>query len=151
MSFQRKAVRRPGRVRDAQRIDDMIRVDHAGEYGAVRIYKGQLAVFGDQPSKSRIAGQLQRMEADEQHHLNAFDDHIRAGLARPTLLGPIWDAAGFALGADGPPMPAPRRWRPSLRAITAPRSSSCASWARPGWPTSSRSSRPRKSITSISP
>lgn len=99
MSFQRKTVRRPGRVRDTQRIEEMVRVDHAGEYGAVRIYKGQLAVFRGQPSKTRITGQLQRMEADEQHHLNAFDDHIRGGLTRPTLLGPIWDAAGFALGA----------------------------------------------------
>ncbi|MFP4520211.1 MAG: demethoxyubiquinone hydroxylase family protein [Oceanicaulis sp.] len=99
MSFQRKTVRRPGRTRDAQRIEQMVRVDHAGEYGAVRIYRGQRAVFGDQPSKSRISGQLQRMEADEQHHLDAFDEHIRAGLARPTLMGPVWDAAGFALGA----------------------------------------------------
>jgi len=99
MSFVRKTVRRPGRVRDEQRIAQMVRVDHAGEYGAVRIYKGQRAVFDGHPSKSRITGQLQRMEADEQHHLDAFDDHIRAGLTRPTLLGPIWDAAGFALGA----------------------------------------------------
>lgn len=99
MSFKRKTVRRPGKVRDAQRIAGMVRVDHAGEYGAVRIYKGQRAVFDGHASKSRITGQLQRMEADEQHHLDAFDDHIRAGLARPTLLGPIWDVAGFALGA----------------------------------------------------
>ncbi|XBQ17637.1 MAG: demethoxyubiquinone hydroxylase family protein [Oceanicaulis sp.] len=99
MSFTRKTVRRPGRTRDDRRIAEMVRVDHAGEYGAVRIYKGQRAIFADQPSKSRIAGQLQRMEADEQHHLDAFDDHIRSGLARPTLLGPVWDVAGFALGA----------------------------------------------------
>ncbi len=99
MSFQRKTVRRPGRVRDPKRIEQMVRVDHAGEYGAVRIYRGQRAVFGNQPSKARIAGQLQRMEADEQHHLDAFDGHIRDGLARPTFLGPAWDAAGFALGA----------------------------------------------------
>jgi ubiquinone biosynthesis monooxygenase Coq7 len=99
MSFQRKTVRRPGRVRDEQRIAQMVRVDHAGEYGAVRIYRGQRAVFDGHPSKSRITGQLQRMEADEQHHLDAFDEHIRSGLARPTLLGPVWDAAGFALGA----------------------------------------------------
>ncbi|MFW6412552.1 MAG: demethoxyubiquinone hydroxylase family protein [Oceanicaulis sp.] len=77
----------------------MVRVDHAGEYGAVRIYRGQRAIFAGQPAKARIAGQLQRMEADEQHHLDAFDDHIRSGLARPTLLGPVWDAAGVALGA----------------------------------------------------
>lgn len=99
MSFQRKTVRRPGRVRDDKRIEQMVRVDHAGEYGAVRIYRGQRAVFADRAGKSRIAGQLQRMEADEQHHLDAFDDHIRNGLARPTAMGPLWDAAGFALGA----------------------------------------------------
>ena len=98
MSFQRKTVRRPGNVRDDHRIEQMVRVDHAGEYGAVRIYRGQRAVFANRASKARIAGQLQRMEADEQHHLDAFDDHIRAGLARPTLMGPLWDAAGYALG-----------------------------------------------------
>lgn len=99
MSFERRTVKRPGRVRDDTRIAQMVRVDHAGEYGAVRIYRGQLAVFKNRASKARIAGQLQHMEADEQHHLDAFDDHIRNGLARPTLLGPIWDAAGFVLGA----------------------------------------------------
>jgi len=97
--FQRRTVRRPGRVRDAGAVAAMIRIDHAGEYGAVRIYKGQRAVFSGRPGKSRISGQLRRMEADEQHHLDAFDDHIRSGRARPTAMGPLWDAAGFALGA----------------------------------------------------
>ena len=99
MSFQRRSVRRPGRVRDPERIEQMVRVDHAGEYGAVRIYRGQRAVFKIQPSKTRITRQLEHMEADEQHHLDAFDEHIRNGLARPTFLGPAWDAAGFMLGA----------------------------------------------------
>ena len=99
MSFKRKSVRRPGRVKDAKRIEQMVRVDHAGEYGAVRIYRGQRAVFKIQSSKTRITRQLEHMEADEQHHLDAFDDHIRNGLARPTILGPAWHAAGFALGA----------------------------------------------------
>ncbi len=99
MSFQRRHVRRPGRVRDPRRIEQMVRVDHAGEYGAVRIYRGQRAVFKIQPSKTRITRQLEHMEADEQHHLDAFDDHIRDGLARPTFLAPAWDAAGFLLGA----------------------------------------------------
>ena len=98
-SFQRRTVKRPGTLRESRRTEEMIRVDHAGEYGAVQIYKGQRAVFSRLPSKARIAGQLKAMEADEQHHLDAFDDHIRAGLARPTLMGPVWDAAGFALGA----------------------------------------------------
>lgn len=99
MSFERKTVRRPGLRRDERRIEQMVRIDHAGEYGAVRIYRGQRAVFRDRPAHARIASQLQHMEADEQHHLDAFDGHIRAGLARPTLMGPLWDAAGFALGA----------------------------------------------------
>lgn len=97
--FKRKTVRRPGRKADPGQIEAMVRVDHAGEYGAVRIYKGQRAVFSGRPAKARIATQLAHMEADEQHHLDAFDAHIRNGLARPTLLAPFWNFAGFALGA----------------------------------------------------
>ncbi|MBI1263520.1 MAG: demethoxyubiquinone hydroxylase family protein [Alphaproteobacteria bacterium] len=97
--FERRTVRRPGPARDPRAIAAMIRVDHAGEYGAVRIYKGQRAVFGSNRATSRIARQLREMEAEEQHHLDAFDGDIRAGRARPTLLSPAWNAAGFALGA----------------------------------------------------
>ncbi|MCC5994758.1 MAG: demethoxyubiquinone hydroxylase family protein [Oceanicaulis sp.] len=97
--FERRTVRRPGPARDPRAIEAMLRVDHAGEYGAVRIYKGQRAVFGSNRATARIARQLCEMEADEQHHLDAFDGDIRAGLARPTLLAPVWNAAGFALGA----------------------------------------------------
>ena len=96
---QRKTIRRPGRKADASRIESMVRVDHAGEYAAVAIYQGQRAVFKGRPEKARIASQLVHMEADEQHHLQAFDDHIRDGKARPTLLSPIANLAGFALGA----------------------------------------------------
>lgn len=95
----RKTVRRPGRKADASRIESMVRVDHAGEYAAVAIYQGQRAVFKGRPDKARIASQLVHMEADEQHHLQAFDDHILSGKARPTLLAPIANLAGFALGA----------------------------------------------------
>jgi ubiquinone biosynthesis monooxygenase Coq7 len=95
----RRTVRRPGPARDRRSIEAMLRVDHAGEYGAVRIYKGQRAVFGANRATTRIARQLREMEADEQHHLDAFDGDIRAGRARPTVLAPIWNAAGFALGA----------------------------------------------------
>lgn len=98
MSATRRPVRRPGPRRDARRIAEMIRVDHAGEYGAVQIYKGQRAVFGKLPQKARIAGQLRRMEADEQHHLDAFDQLIMERKVRPTALGPIWNIAGYGLG-----------------------------------------------------
>lgn len=74
----------------------MIRVDHAGEYGAARIYAGQLAVMGTRhPSASEIA----RMAAQEDRHLKAFDRLIVERRVRPTLLMPLWHVAGFALGA----------------------------------------------------
>ncbi len=76
----------------------MIRVDHAGEYGAVAIYRGQRAVFDRLRSKARIASQLEEMQADEQHHLDAFDEMIQSGQSRPTALMPLWSVAGYGLG-----------------------------------------------------
>jgi 3-demethoxyubiquinol 3-hydroxylase len=80
------------------RREEILRVDHAGEYGAVAIYKGQLAVFERQHGKERIVGQLREMAAQEQEHLDAFDRMLRAGSVRPTAMSPVWNAAGFALG-----------------------------------------------------
>lgn len=82
-----------------ERRSEMLRVDHAGEYGAVAIYRGQLAVFGRQPGRERITGQLTEMAGQEQEHLDAFDRLLASGRVRPTALSPIWNAAGFALGA----------------------------------------------------
>jgi ubiquinone biosynthesis monooxygenase Coq7 len=76
-------------------IDAMIRVDHAGEYGAVRIYEGQLAVLGN-----RAAGDtIRHMAEQEQRHLKAFDALVNERRVRPTALEPLWRVAGFALGA----------------------------------------------------
>lgn len=80
------------------RREEILRVDHAGEYGAVAIYKGQLAVFERQHGKERIVGQLREMAAQEQEHLDAFDRMLSAGSVRPTAMSPVWNAAGFALG-----------------------------------------------------
>ena len=77
----------------------MLRVDHAGEYGAVQIYKGQLAVFEALPGKSRTAAIIAHMQAGETSHLQAFDKLLAERGVRPTLLAPVWNAAGFALGA----------------------------------------------------
>ncbi|BBF68731.1 demethoxyubiquinone hydroxylase family protein [Sphingomonas bisphenolicum] len=87
---------RPGkRLSDADRAA-MVRVDQAGEFGAVRIYAGQLAVMGDRHPYGRlIAG----MAAQEERHRAAFDAMIARRGVRPTALAPIWSAAGFALGA----------------------------------------------------
>lgn len=83
----------------AARVAEMLRVDHAGEYGAVRIYQGQRAVFDVLPGKRRIATILARMEESEKAHLEAFDALLAERRVRPTLMSPLWDAAGFALGA----------------------------------------------------
>ncbi len=80
------------------RREEILRVDHAGEYGAVAIYKGQLAVFERQHGKERIVGQLKEMAAQEQEHLDAFDRMLSGGSVRPTAMSPVWNAAGFALG-----------------------------------------------------
>lgn len=85
---------RPGDRRPA--TDAMIRVDQAGEYGATRIYEGQLAVLGDRhPTARLIAG----MAAQEERHRAFFDRLIAERGVRPTALQPIWNVAGFALGA----------------------------------------------------
>jgi ubiquinone biosynthesis monooxygenase Coq7 len=74
----------------------MIRVDQAGEYGATRIYAGQLAVMGDRsPAARAIAG----MANQEERHRAFFDAMIVERGVRPTLLQPFWNVAGFALGA----------------------------------------------------
>jgi ubiquinone biosynthesis monooxygenase Coq7 len=74
----------------------MIRVDHAGEYGAARIYAGQMAVMG---TRHAFAGEIARMAAQEERHLKTFDRLIVERRVRPTLLMPLWHMAGFALGA----------------------------------------------------
>lgn len=74
----------------------MIRVDQAGEFGAKRIYQGQLAILG--PSGPG-AGKIAHMAAQEDRHLAWFDNAITRRRVRPTLLAPIWHSAGFALGA----------------------------------------------------
>ena len=77
-------------------IERMCRVDQAGEYGAVRIYAGQLAVMGD---RAPHAGRIREMEAQEIEHRAWFDRQLAQRGGRPTLLQPFWHVAGFALGA----------------------------------------------------
>ena len=73
----------------------MLRVDQAGEYGATRIYAGQLAVLGDRDDSAPL---IARMAAQEQRHLKHFDELIAQRGVRPTLLQPLWRVAGHALG-----------------------------------------------------
>lgn len=79
----------------SDKTNDMIRVDQAGEYGAIRIYAGQLAVMG---ARAPGADKLVAMAAQEAEHARDFAGLLHARGARPTLLQPVWDVAGFALG-----------------------------------------------------
>jgi ubiquinone biosynthesis monooxygenase Coq7 len=74
----------------------MIRVDQAGEYGATRIYAGQLAVMGDRGPHS---AEIRAMAEQEAGHLARFDALVARRGTRPTALQPVWSAAGYALGA----------------------------------------------------
>ena len=87
--------RLPGDPAQDELIARMIRVDHAGEYGAKCIYDGQLAVLG----QSGAAPVIREMAEAEQAHLDAFDALLVERRVRPTALAPVWHVAGFALGA----------------------------------------------------
>lgn len=89
----------PGSAAADAETEAMIRVDHAGEFGAVRIYEGQLAVFGQNPATRATAEAIRRMRAQEEEHLETFDRLVTERRVRPTALQPVWHAAGFALGA----------------------------------------------------
>ncbi len=94
---ERPARRRslPGDPTPAEGIARVIRVDQAGEYGARRIYEGQLAVLPPGPARSAV----EHMAAQEKKHLEVFDRILVDRHVRPTALGPLWHAAGYALGA----------------------------------------------------
>ncbi|MBO9528122.1 MAG: demethoxyubiquinone hydroxylase family protein [Sphingobium yanoikuyae] len=87
---------RPGRRTTDTARAAMLRVDQAGEFGATRIYAGQLAVMGDRHPNARI---IAGMAAQEERHRKAFDAMIVERGVRPTALTPLWSIAGFALGA----------------------------------------------------
>ena len=87
--------RLPGDPGDREYLERLVRVDHAGEYGATRIYAGQLAVLGASASGDTI----RHMAEQEQRHLEAFGRILSDRRVRPTALLPLWHLAGFALGA----------------------------------------------------
>ncbi len=89
------ARRLPGDLTRDELIDRIIRVDHAGEFGAKRIYEGQLAVLRGKPEAQAI----EHMYAQELEHLKAFEKLMVERRARPSALHPVWNVAGFALGA----------------------------------------------------
>ena len=89
---------RPGQGAQDDRVAEMLRVDHAGELAAVHIYRGQAAVFGG-TREDALARDFQRMEGEEQTHLDAFETILRERRIRPTVMAPVWRLAALGLGA----------------------------------------------------
>lgn len=87
--------RLPGDPTPTERLAGIVRVDHAGEYGAKRIYEGQIAVMG----RGRHGKTLRHMAEQELEHLRYFEGQLVARRVRPTALQPFWHVAGFLLGA----------------------------------------------------
>ncbi|MEL7189191.1 MAG: demethoxyubiquinone hydroxylase family protein [Pseudomonadota bacterium] len=81
---------------DREELHRMIRVDQAGEFGATKIYEGQLAVMGDRGPHS---AEIRHMAEQEEGHRAKFDAMLAERRVRPTALQPFWSAAGYALGA----------------------------------------------------
>lgn len=86
----------PGDASMKDEVSSMVRVDHAGEFGAARIYDGQLAIFGP---NHKLTPTIRHMADQEKEHLATFDRIMAERNVRPTALGPVWHVAGFALGA----------------------------------------------------
>ena len=94
--IKKKIAKESKSTTDKTILDEIIRVDHAGEYGATRIYDGQIAVFG---KDSKIGKTIQHMADQEQEHIEKFNELLIEKRVRPTALLPLWNIAGFALGA----------------------------------------------------
>lgn len=92
---QRSMKEAPGGLSHERMMDRIIRVDHAGEYGAKRIYEGQLAIL----RRTKSGPVIEEMKEQEQAHLDAFERLMKEKKARPTALLPVWHVGGFLLGA----------------------------------------------------
>ena len=90
---------RPGRGATRARMAEILRVDHAGEYAAVQIYRAQRAVFEAAGNRPALAADMAEMERQEAVHLARFDALLTQNRVRPTLMTPLWRLAAQALGA----------------------------------------------------
>lgn len=97
-SQRRTPLARPGGEADKTRMDEILRVDHAGEYAAVRIYQAQRAVFEGRKGHAAVAADLEHMQAQEAAHLARFEGLLNDRRTRPTAMIPVWRVAASALG-----------------------------------------------------
>ena len=78
---------------------EMLRVDHAGEYGAVHIYRGQIATLAKTPQEREVLEIIYHMAEQEKIHLAKFNSELPKRNIRPSLLSPVWKMGGFLMGA----------------------------------------------------
>lgn len=90
---------RPGPGQTQARLSEMLRVDHAGEFAAVHIYRAQRAILDARKGKEQIAEDLVEMEGHEQVHLDRFNALLNEHKVRPTVMIPVWKVAATVLGA----------------------------------------------------
>lgn len=90
---------RPGRGASRRRRAEILRVDHAGEYAAVNIYRAQAAIFAGRADRDEISKSMGEMREQEQAHLDRFNALLNAEQVRPTALTPLWRLAALGLGA----------------------------------------------------
>ncbi len=83
---------------DRKKIEEFIRVDHAGERGAIKIYEGQLLALNLFIKDNKLKEMIQEMKDHEKEHLEFFDNEIKKRKIKPTKLLPLWYLLGVGLG-----------------------------------------------------
>ena len=83
---------------DPKKLEEFIRVDHAGERGAIKIYEGQLLALSTIVNDEDLKKTIKNMKEHEEEHCNFFEDEIKKRNIKPTKLIPLWDLLGLGLG-----------------------------------------------------
>ena len=83
---------------DKKLLEQFIRVDHAGERGAIKIYEGQLLALKTFMKNDKLKNQIEEMKKHEKEHAEFFDKEIKKRNIKPTKFLPLWDLLGVGLG-----------------------------------------------------
>ena len=83
---------------DKNKIEEFIRVDHAGERGAIKIYEGQLLALNTLVKNENLKKMIEEMKNHEKEHLDFFSKEIKKRKIKPTKLLPLWDVLSVGLG-----------------------------------------------------
>ena len=81
-----------------KKIEEFIRVDHAGERGAIKIYEGQLLALNTIVKNDELKKKIEEMQTHEKEHFNYFEKEIKKRNIKPTKFLPLWDLLGVGLG-----------------------------------------------------